>query len=603
MKIRVFVTFLMSIFFTISVSAGYYISELPITIKEPNVGEKYSSTAKLSSCTGAEIESVKWYGNFNGGKFVIANDYTVAIKVKVATGSSRVFATSGKMNITINGKKPKSVTYSERSLTIKYTWKQVGGPDVDAPDYKLKTKLAQLAAAYVADNSTDDKKALQYLRSSMPKAEIWCAGGSYKYTIMLPSETKDGKFSMTIGINSDGITIDRYNFVAVIPALNKSPEATMLNADMALMKAALNDLEVTSKTTGKDVLAAVNAAAINGTKAVWDKNYVYTAPRSDLRGSIKGNIILTLGDKSDIIMAYKVLPVAGKASDRAIDADFSAMSKALARMELTNKTTEQDLIDVATAAMTNGSKIVCTSFSKLDATFTTEGKIIANFELTLKDARRIPRLSRVISKRVLDLPKDFPISYDEWEVLRYANIERYKNGMPLFIMPEALMRATDIRAEEIVTDYRKDHRRPNGKAYSTAIDTEFKANRVTGENALKGVTTAQQAVKSWMNSPGHRANILSGVYTFLGIGVTGPENYKYWVQMFASGGGVSRVEISTGSYNFKTVEEMEEAYLICYTCEDIKAYIPLEADYMAKNGNDYTMDLRGQYITVTITGE
>lgn len=73
--------------------------------------------------------------------------------------------------------------------------------------------------------------------------------------------------------------------------------------------------------------------------------------------------------------------------------------------------------------------------------------------------------------------------------------------------------------------------------------------------------------------------------------------------MFASGGGVSRVEISTGSYTFKTVEEMEEAYLICYTCEDIKAYIPLEADYMAKNGNDYTMDLRGQYITVTITGE
>ena len=569
------------------------------------MGEKYISKASVPSGSGIEVASVSWYGNFKENQFLKGEDYTVAIKVRIPEGSTNLFTTSGKLNITINGKAPTKITsYGDRSITFRYKWEQLGGPDVDSPDYKLKTRLAQLAAAYTADNSTDDKQVLQYLRRKMPKAEIWCAGGSYKYTRMLPSETKDGKFSMTIGIKSGDTTIERYSFTVVIPALNKSPEAAKLNADMALMKRALRDLIVSSKTTGKEVLAAVNAAAVNGTKAAWGENYTYTAPRANQQGSIDGDIVLTLGDKRDIISAHKVLPVAGTATDTAIDADFSAMSKALDKLELSNKTTEQEIVAVAQGAIVNGSKLVCTSFSKADATYDTEGRIIANFELILAGERRIPRFSRKIDKLmyVYNGPTDFDINGDEWEVLRLTNIERYKQGVSLLVMVEELQKAADIRAKEIAIDYRKDHLRPNGQKYSTAINREFAAPRRTGENAYKSPKTPRQAVQGWMNSPGHRANILNHIYTYIGVGMYKNPEYKHWIQMFTSGGAVAKYESSTGSYTFKSVEELESAYLICYTNEGIKAYIPFDADYMAKNGNDYTLNLHNKYITVTIVG-
>ena len=103
----------------------------------------------------------------------------------------------------------------------------------------------------------------------------------------------------------------------------------MLNADKKLMEQALKNLIVTAKSTGDDVLAAVKAAATHGTTADWDNGYKYNAPKSNVQGSIDGNIIIALGDSKDYIHAYKILPIAGSASDAAVDADFSALSKAL----------------------------------------------------------------------------------------------------------------------------------------------------------------------------------------------------------------------------------------------------------------------------------
>ena len=48
--------------------------------------------------------------------------------------------------------------------------------------------------------------------------------------------------------------------------------------------------------------------------------------------------------------------------------------------------------------------------------------------------------------------------------------------------------------------------------------------------------------------------------------------------------------------------EMEKAHLICHTGEGFKSYIPLEADYMVRNGNQYTLHLKGKSVTVTVTG-
>lgn len=51
-----------------------------------------------------------------------------------------------------------------------------------------------------------------------------------------------------------------------------------------------------------------------------------------------------------------------------------------------------------------------------------------------------------------------------------------------------------------------------------------------GENIAKGQTSAKQVVQAWMDSPGHRANILNANYTHIGVGYV--ESGHYWTQMF-----------------------------------------------------------------------
>ena len=89
------------------------------------------------------------------------------------------------------------------------------------------------------------------------------------------------------------------------------------------MKTVLKNLPVTAKTTGDDVLAAVNAVAVNGTTAVWDKDFKYSAPSANVQGSIDGNIIIALGDNKDYFHAHKTLPINGSDADAAIDTDYT----------------------------------------------------------------------------------------------------------------------------------------------------------------------------------------------------------------------------------------------------------------------------------------
>ena len=395
------------------------------------------------------------------------------------------------------------------------------------------------------------------------------------------------------------MTLDNYNFSVLLPALNKSPEAAKLQADMNLMKTALKNLMVTAQTTGDDVLAAVNAAAVNGTKATWDKDYKYSAPTAVIQGSIDGDMILALGDSRDYFHAHKTLPINGSPADAAIDADFSALSKALHNHPANNSTTQQELINLAASAIKNGSKLTFTSFTKTEATYDNKGRIVICFELEYKDVRRSPRISMELSKLRPPLPSGISVSKEEWEVLRLTNKERYKAGAGTLVMVAPLQDAGDIRSKEIVIVMRRDHLRPDGQPYHTAIEKSFAGSRYLSENCAKNATPAL-AVKDWMNSDGHRKNMLNTQWCYFGCGMTEEGGTKNWVQMFSTGNGVIDAETNTGSYHFDTVADMEEAHLICYLGEGIKAYVPLDQDYMVKNGNQYTIHLMGKSVTVTV---
>ena len=117
------------------------------------------------------------------------------------------------------------------------------------------------------------------------------------------------------------------------------------------------------------------------------------------------------------------------------------------------------------------------------------------------------------------------------EVLSLVNEERAKYGLKPLSTNAKLAEAATIRATETTQLF--DHKRPNGEDCFTIIDEMNIDCMGASENIAAGQRSAEQVMNSWMNSPGHRANIL-GDSDEVGIGVVlGPKGL-YWAQLFIS---------------------------------------------------------------------
>lgn len=119
------------------------------------------------------------------------------------------------------------------------------------------------------------------------------------------------------------------------------------------------------------------------------------------------------------------------------------------------------------------------------------------------------------------------------QMLTLINRERTAEGLKPLVLDDRLCQAAQVRAEELVQSY--SHTRPDGRSCFTAM-TEAGVNyRFSGENIAAGQQSVVEVMTDWMNSPGHRANILNSSYGRVGIGFTyAGGNYRaYWTQMFA----------------------------------------------------------------------
>ena len=92
--------------------------------------------------------------------------------------------------------------------------------------------------------------------------------------------------------------------------------------------------------------------------------------------------------------------------------------------------------------------------------------------------------------------------------------------------------AAQVRAAETVQSF--SHTRPNGSSFSTALTEAGVSYTRSGENIAYGQSTPQQVVQAWMNSSGHRANILNGSFTTIGVGYTVVGGTAYWAQLFTA---------------------------------------------------------------------
>uniref|UniRef100_K3WIC0 SCP domain-containing protein n=1 Tax=Globisporangium ultimum (strain ATCC 200006 / CBS 805.95 / DAOM BR144) TaxID=431595 RepID=K3WIC0_GLOUD len=140
-------------------------------------------------------------------------------------------------------------------------------------------------------------------------------------------------------------------------------------------------------------------------------------------------------------------------------------------------------------------------------------------------------------------------------MLQAVNAERAKQGLAAFCTNSKLQTAAQLHSEDQAKNNMMSHTGSNGSQMSSRITAQgFKWNGVA-ENVAAGQRDVASVMQSWMNSSGHKANIL-GNYKFFGMGYAydADSNYgHYWTQDFASGsseqcdGGSSATPASTTS--------------------------------------------------------
>lgn len=116
-------------------------------------------------------------------------------------------------------------------------------------------------------------------------------------------------------------------------------------------------------------------------------------------------------------------------------------------------------------------------------------------------------------------------------VVELVNEERAKVGLKPLTIKENVTEAAQIRAVECTTMF--SHTRPNGTSFVTALKEAGVSYRGAGENIAWGQKTPEAVMEAWMNSPGHRANILNEKYTTIGVGYyQNSAGVNYWSQLF-----------------------------------------------------------------------
>lgn len=127
-------------------------------------------------------------------------------------------------------------------------------------------------------------------------------------------------------------------------------------------------------------------------------------------------------------------------------------------------------------------------------------------------------------------PETDALSYAE-QVVALVNAERAKAGLNALTLDTEIASAALVRAKE--TEISFSHTRPDGRHFSTALSDSGISFRGAGENIAWGQKTPEEVMNGWMNSEGHRANILNPNFTKIGVGYyQNSAGRNYWTQLF-----------------------------------------------------------------------
>ena len=133
--------------------------------------------------------------------------------------------------------------------------------------------------------------------------------------------------------------------------------------------------------------------------------------------------------------------------------------------------------------------------------------------------------------QILQIPQqDSSVAAYEAEVIRLVNDIRQDYGLQPLTANWELSRVARYKSQDMLSRGYFSHTSPTYGSPFQMIKAFGLSFRTAGENIAKGYSTPEAVVNGWMNSSGHRANILNSAYTQIGVGYVAQGNY--WTQMF-----------------------------------------------------------------------
>ncbi|MBQ8551884.1 MAG: SafA/ExsA family spore coat assembly protein [Clostridia bacterium] len=164
-------------------------------------------------------------------------------------------------------------------------------------------------------------------------------------------------------------------------------------------------------------------------------------------------------------------------------------------------------------------------------------KLAVRYEVGLDEIKsanpQITNPNLIYPGQVLNIPTlDATVASYESEVVRLVNVERAKNGLKPLTADWELSRVARYKSQDMRDNRYFSHTSPVYGSPFQMIKNFGISYRSAGENIAMGQATPQAVVNAWMNSSGHRANILNSSYTHIGVGYVA--DGRYWTQMFIS---------------------------------------------------------------------
>ncbi len=136
-----------------------------------------------------------------------------------------------------------------------------------------------------------------------------------------------------------------------------------------------------------------------------------------------------------------------------------------------------------------------------------------------------------------ETPAGEQFSQFQLRVVELVNMERQKEGLHPLVADTLLMKGASAKSQDMVENQYFSHNSPKYGSPFDMMRTFGISYRNAGENIASGQTSPEAVVRAWMESPGHRANIMSSKFNKIGVGyayTSAGSYHHFWTQWFTN---------------------------------------------------------------------